>query len=118
MGTTQDYALFAVGQMEGAGPVRFRKMMGEYVVYLEDKVVALICDNNLFIKPTEAGREVIERLTDSPAVEGSPFPGAKGWFVIGDKIEDRDFLAELLRAAYKELPVPKQRKPRSNRRDK
>lgn len=113
MGTTQDYALFAVGQMEGAGPVTFRKMMGEYVVYLEGKVVALVCDNNLFIKPTEAGRKVIERLTASPAAVAPPFPGAKGWFVIGDKIEDRDFLTELLRAGYKELPLPKPRKSRS-----
>jgi len=112
MATTQDFALFVTEQMSGAGPVSSRKMMGEYVVYLEEKVVALICDNRLFIKPTEAGRTFIEQSTLAPAVQAPPYPGAKPFFLIEEKLEDRDFLAQLLQVSYKELPIPKPKKVR------
>jgi len=45
-------------------------MFGEAAVYLEDKVVGLICDNQVFIKPTEQGRAKIGVPVESP-----PFPG-------------------------------------------
>src|SRR5512133_639106 len=111
MATAQDFALFVTEQMSGAGSISSKKMMGEYVVYLEEKVIALICDNNLFVKPTAAGRKFIEQATSSPVVDAPPFPGAKNWITIGDKIEDRDFIAQLLKASYIELPFPKPRKP-------
>ena len=41
------------------GGVTARKMFGEYCVYLDDKPVALVCDDRLYVKPTEAGREVM-----------------------------------------------------------
>ena len=115
MATTQDFALFVTEQMSGAGPVSSRKMMGEYVVYLEEKVVALICDNRLFIKPTEAGRAFIEKSTSAPAVEAPPYTGAKPFFLIEEKLEDRDFLAKLLQSSYNELPFPKPKKPKKTK---
>ena len=120
MATTKDFALFVMEQLSGAGPVSSRMMMGEYVVYLEEKVVALISDNKLFIKPTETGRTFIKQFTSAPAVEAPPYPGAKPFFLIEEKLEDRDFLAKLLQASYKELPFPKPKKPKKgvSRKDK
>jgi len=112
MATTPDFALFVTEQMSGAGNISSRKMMGEYIVYLEEKVVALICDNKLFIKPTEAGRIFIEQSTLASAVEAPPYTGAKPCFLVEEKLEDRDFLAQLLKASYKELPFPKPKKPK------
>ncbi|EKD31648.1 MAG: hypothetical protein ACD_77C00282G0010 [uncultured bacterium] len=116
MGTTKDFALFVTEQMSGAGLISSRKMMGEYVVYLEEKVVALICDNKVFIKPTKAGRAFIEQFTSAPAVEAPPYTGAKPFFLVEEKLEDRDFLAKLLQASYKELPFPKPKKPKRPKR--
>ena len=76
-------------------------MFGEAAVYLEDKVVGLICDNQVFIKPTEQGRAKIGVPVESP-----PFPGAKNWSLLAD-LDDPDFLADLIRTTANALPVPK-----------
>jgi len=80
-------------------------MFGEYGIYADDKLFGLICDNRVFIKPTKAGRAYIGHVT-----EMSPFPGAKPCFLIEEKLEDKDWLSELVRISVKELPLPKKRK--------
>jgi DNA transformation protein and related proteins len=98
--TTVDYML---EQMARAGTVSARKMFGEYGVYCDGKVVALICDDQLFIKPTEAGRAVA-----GPVAEGLPYPGAKPWLLVdGDRLEDAGWLAGLVRVTAEALPLPK-----------
>ena len=92
-------------QMSGAGHVTFRKMFGEYAVYCGNKVVALVCDNQLFVKPTGGGRVMIGEV-----VEGPPYPGAKPYFLIDEQLEDHKFMAELIRLTANELPVPKPKK--------
>jgi len=43
MSSSQDFVEYVVGQMGNAGTVTYRKMFGEYAVYLDKKVVGLIC---------------------------------------------------------------------------
>ena len=106
MATEQSFAEFIREQIENAGEITLRKMFGEYAIYSDGKVFGLICDNKLFIKPTHAGREFIgKEIVEAPA-----FPGAKPTFLIEDKIEDRDWLSELVRITVKELPEPKPQK--------
>lgn len=50
-------------------------MFGEYALYCDGKTVALICDDQLFIKPTVSGHAYIGAVA-----EGFPYPGAKPWF--------------------------------------
>jgi DNA transformation protein len=92
-------------QIVAAGSITFRKMFGEYAIYCEGKVVALVCDNRLFVKPTAAGREIAGQL-----VEGLPYPGAKPHLLVGEEIEDREWLSNLIRVTGRELPVPKERR--------
>ena len=47
MASDLDFVEYVVDQMEGAGPVSYKKMFGEYAIYRQGKVVALICDNQL-----------------------------------------------------------------------
>ncbi|HBY05339.1 MAG: TfoX-like protein [candidate division TM6 bacterium GW2011_GWE2_42_60] len=102
MSSTQAFVDFIISQAEGAGHVTFRKMFGEYGIYCNSKFVALICDDNLFIKPTKSGRAFIENVTEAP-----PYPGAKLWFLIEDKYENQDWLSNLFKITAEELPVPK-----------
>lgn len=83
-------------------------MFGEYGVFANGKIFALICDNKLFIKPTVSGREFIKDVVESP-----PYKGAKPSFLIEDKIEDREWLSELVRITVRELPEPKPKKKKS-----
>jgi TfoX/Sxy family transcriptional regulator of competence genes len=96
------FVQFIVDQTGNTGEVTFRKMFGEYAVYHHRKVVALICDNQLFIKPTESGRSFIGDVLEAP-----PYPGAKNYFLIEDRIDDREWLRELIRITSAELPEPK-----------
>lgn len=111
MASDQDFVDFLVDQMGDVGVVRSKKMFGEYALYCGDKVVALVCDNQLFVKPTEAGRAYI----GSP-VEAPPYPGAKNSFLIADAFEDRAWISELIRITAKELPAPKPKKAKKSAR--
>ncbi|NQT27792.1 TfoX/Sxy family protein [candidate division KSB1 bacterium] len=108
MASDLSFVEFVVDQIEDAGEIRFKKMFGEYAVYCNAKVVALICDNQLFIKPTEGGRVFIEDVVEAPA-----YPGAKLSFLIEDKIDDREWISNLVRITAQELPVPKPKKKKS-----
>ena len=105
MASDQEFVDFIVDQIEDAGEIRSRKMFGEYAIYCNDKVTALVCDNQLFIKPTEAGRSFIGEVVEAP-----PYPGAKMSFLIGEELENRDWISELVRITAKELPEPKPKK--------
>ena len=107
MASDLDFIEFVVGQLEGLD-VSYKKMFGEYALYLEGKVVALICDNQLFVKPTEPGRAFIGEVVEAPA-----YPGARPSFLIGDGVEDSDWFRELLQITEAALPKPKPKKPKA-----
>ena len=105
MASDQKFVDFVVDQLQNGGEVTAKKMFGEYGIFSDGKLFGLICDNKLFIKPTEAGRAFIGDVVEAP-----PYPGAKNSFLIEDKIEDREWLNELVRISVKELPDPKKKK--------
>jgi TfoX/Sxy family transcriptional regulator of competence genes len=72
--------------------------------------VALICDDQLFVKPTSAGREFIGNVVEAPA-----YPGAKNSFLIEDQVEDGEWLTNLLTATAAELTAPKPRKKKKKK---
>ncbi|NTW55283.1 MAG: TfoX/Sxy family protein [Chlorobaculum sp.] len=105
MSSDLPFVEYACEQMSGAGAITFRKMFGEYALYCDGKVVALVCDNRLFVKPTAAGREIAGQLAEAP-----PYPGAKLHLLVGQELDDREWLSSLIRVTARELPVPKARR--------
>ena len=106
MSTQPSTVAFIVEQMAGAGAISARPMFGEYGVYCDGKLVALICQDQLFVKPTRAGRAFIGTPDEAP-----PYRGAKSSFLISaEGLEDADWLAELIRLSAEELPLPKPKK--------
>jgi TfoX/Sxy family transcriptional regulator of competence genes len=110
MASDQHFVDFVVQQMEHAAPVTFRKMFGEYALYKGGKVVALVCDNRLLVKPTEAGRAFIGDVVEAP-----PYPGAKPAFLIEAQLEDREWLGKLITITERELPEPRPKKKRKKK---
>lgn len=106
MASKQDFVNFIIEQIEGLGEITAKKMFGEYGIYADGKIFGLICDNKLFVKPTQAGRDFI----GASLIEAPAYPKAKPSFLIEDKIEDREWLSELVRISLKELPMPKPKK--------
>lgn len=106
MSTQQKTVDYILEQSAGAGGITAKKMFGEYGMYCDGKVMAFICDDQLFIKPTEAGRAYLGEVTEAEA-----YPGSKMYFLIdGDRWDDADWLAGLVKATADDLPVPKPKK--------
>jgi TfoX/Sxy family transcriptional regulator of competence genes len=103
-----EFVEYVCDQIRDAGRVRSRKMFGEFAVYCDDKVVALVCDDQLFVKPTPGGRAYIGEPVEAP-----PYPGARPHFLIEDRIDDREWLAGLIEVTALELPAPKPKRPKS-----
>lgn len=113
MASKQSNVDFILEQLADAGDVSARKMFGEFAIYCRGKIVALFCDDQLFVKPTDAGRAFISQ--DGKVKDGAPYPGAKPWFLIGgDRCEDGEWLSELVRISERELPPPKPKSPRES----
>ncbi|HEU4670054.1 MAG TPA: TfoX/Sxy family protein [Dyella sp.] len=79
-----------------------RRMFGEYALYLDGRVVALVCDNMLFVKPTDAGRAMLDTVEEAP-----PYPGAKPHWRMDEVLDDGETLGRLLRATAAALPLPR-----------
>ncbi len=109
MASDPDFVAFVCDQMSAAGTIESRRMFGEAAVYCGSKVVALVCDNRLFVKPTAAGRAFIGTPVEAPA-----YPGGKPWFLIADLLDNRDWLSKLIVLTADELPLPKPKPGRAH----
>ncbi len=109
MASKLEFVEYVADQMSDAGNITYRKMFGEYGIYCDGKIFALVCEDQLFIKITEGGRRIAPELS-----EAQPYEGAKPYFLIED-VDDRAFLTELVTATCKELPVPKPKAPKKTK---
>ena len=98
MGSDIDFVEFVVDQIDPDCAVTYRKMFGEFGLYSHGVFFGLICDDRLFIKPTETGRTFIGEVAEAPA-----YPGARPSFLIEDRVEDGPWLSELVRITAREL---------------
>lgn len=112
MATSQSTIDFLLDQLRGVPAVRASKMFGEYALYCGELVVALVCDDQLFVKITEPGKALLGKRY----AEGFAYPGAKASMLIGaDDLEDHDRLAALIRVTAAALPAPKPNKAKASK---
>jgi DNA transformation protein and related proteins len=105
MSSDLSFVEYILDQINQAGQVSFKKMFGEYAIYCDDFFVALVCDNQLFVKPTAVGRSMIDSIVEAP-----PYPGAKSHLLIGEQLDDQEWISNLIRLTASELPAPKPKK--------
>lgn len=108
MASDQKFVDYIIDQIQNAGEITAKKMFGEFGIYSNGKIFGLICDNKLFIKPTNSGRDFIKNVVESP-----PYEGAKPSFLIEEKIDEREWLSELVRLTVSELPDPKPKRKKN-----
>lgn len=102
MASDVSFVEYVVGQCDEDCQVTYRKMFGEFGLYSRGTFFGVICDNQLFVKPTDEGRAFI-----GEAIEAPPYPGARPSFLIGDGMEDPRWLSQLVRITTRALPPPK-----------
>lgn len=109
MASSEDFVKHMVELLADAGVITYKKMFGEYGVYCDGKYFACICDNQFFIKVTDAGQKIVRNPEMAP-----PYSGAKPCFLISE-LDDKELLCQLTDATCKALP---ETKPKSKKRQK
>lgn len=113
MASDPKFVAYILDQLHELDGITAKKMFGEFALYKDAKVVGLICDNQLFVKQTEGGRAYI-----GEPIEASAYKGAKPSFLVGGKLEEQNWLTELICITANELPEPKQKKTSSHTKTK
>jgi len=106
MATTLDFAEYVCDQLRETGQVRYRKMFGEYMVYINDKPIVLVCDNTPFIKISECTEPLMQG-----ASTGYPYEGAKLHYVLD--IDNINLYLPAIRKLIEITPLPKPKKKKS-----
>lgn len=101
MASSKEYLDFIMDQLSDLQDVKYRAMMGEYIIYYHWKIVGGIYDDRFLVKPVKAA---VDLMPD--AQKELPYEGAKEMLLVDD-VDNREFLCNLLRAMYDELPAPK-----------
>ncbi len=102
MATTEEFILFVCEQIKTNFCVSYKKMFGEYMVYVNDKPVLLVCDNTVFVKKLE---ELKILMQDSEV--GVPYKGAKEHYILD--IENSDLTNQVVQILEKVTPFPKKK---------
>ena len=103
MATSVEFIQYVCEQIRGVGEIRYKKMFGEYMVYVNDKPVLLVCDDTVYVKVLDA---VAEDLADAP--KGLPYEGTKEHYILD--IDNVDLAVKVVEKLEKVTPVPKPRK--------
>ncbi len=103
MATSKEYIEFVCEQILDVGVVRFKKMFGEYMIYVNDKPVLLVCDSTVYVKKLDCLEGVMQK-----ADKGFPYKGAKEHYILD--VEDTDFSKEIVTILEKVTPIPKPKK--------
>lgn len=103
MATTKEYIDYVCEQIRGVGEIRYKKMFGEYMVYVNDKPVIIVCDNIAFVKKLDCIKDLMPN-----AETGFPYNGAKEHYVLN--IDNSEFCKSIIIELEKVTPIPKSRK--------
>ena len=101
MASSKEYLDFIMDQLSDLEDVKVRAMMGEYIIYYREKIVGGIYDDRFLVKPVPAAVALMPG-----AQKELPYEGAKEMLLV-DEVDNREFMCNLLRAMYDELPAPK-----------
>lgn len=103
MATTNEYIEYVCEQINGIGAIRYKKMFGEFMVYVNDKPVIIVCDNNAFVKKLEC----IEQMMKDAKL-GYPYKGAKEHYILD--IDNSELCKSVVSTIEEVTPVPKLKK--------
>ncbi len=103
MATSLDYIEFVCDQIHGNYSVRYKKMFGEYMIYVNDKPILLVCDNTVYVKKL---KEISELMKDSDS--GLPYNGAKEHYILD--IENVELTENVINILERITPLPKKKK--------
>ncbi|MCR4889233.1 MAG: TfoX/Sxy family protein [Ruminococcus sp.] len=103
MASSKEYLMFVLEQLSELQGVSYRSMMGEYIIYCNDRIIGGIYDDRFLVKPTKSA---LEKMPDAPLEK--PYEGAKEMLLVKN-IDSKEFLTELISDMAEELPARKKK---------
>lgn len=104
MASSKGYLDFILEQLSELTDITYKSMMGEYIIYYQEKIVGGIYDDRFLVKPVKSAIKFMPN-----ADYELPYEGAKEMLLVDD-VDNKDFLAALFNSMYEELPAPKVKK--------
>ena len=103
MATTNEFIEYVCEQIYGVGEIRYKKMFGEYMVYVNNKPVIIVCNNTAYVKQL---KEICDLMKEAEI--GFPYKGAKEHYVLD--IDDSELSKNVVVELEKVTPLPKPKK--------
>ena len=110
MATSKEYINYVLECLSHIEGISARKMFGDYGLYMFNRVMSLVCDDQVFLKVLPGSTRVL----GEDALTGEAYQGSKPYYII-QGLEDDEKMALLFRALYEDVPEPKPKKPRSRK---
>ena len=104
MASSKEYLDYILEQLSGLDEIKYRAMMGEYILYYKGKVFGGIYDDRLLVKPVPAALKMMPN-----AETEFSYDGAREMLLVDD-VDNREFLCDLIDDMWEELPEKKSRK--------
>ncbi len=106
MATSIEFIEFVCEQIAGVGDVRYRKMFGEYMVYVNDKPILLVCDDTVFVKKLDC---IAQEMQNAEC--GYPYEGSKEHYILD--IDDSELSKKIVLLLEPVTAIPKPRKKKT-----
>lgn len=103
MACSTEFIEFVCDALAPLGDVHSRKMMGDYIIYVNEKCVITACNDIAFVKKLPC----IAELMDG-AESGCPYKGAKEAYILD--FHDRRKVLRVIEILWDNLPFPKSKK--------
>ena len=103
MASNKDFVVYVCDQLRGAGNIRYRKMFGDYMIYVDERPAVLLCDNVAYVKMLPC---IAEELADTDV--GIPYPGAKPHYILD--VDDGELACRVAAAVATMTPLPRKKR--------
>ncbi|MEG2669740.1 MAG: transcriptional regulator [Oscillospiraceae bacterium] len=100
MATNQDYIEYICEQIADSYDVTYRKMFGEYMIYINSKPLLTVCDNIVYVKILDCIKDLM-----IDAEVGEPYKGAKPHYILD--VENREFAKQVIMVLEENTKPPK-----------
>ncbi len=104
MASSKEFLEYILEQLSEVEGITYRAMMGEYIIYCKDRIAGGIYDDRLLIKPVKSAIDYVSDIRYEV-----PYEGAKEMILI-EEVDNKEYLTELFKAIYDDLPTPKKKK--------
>ncbi|MDR2100693.1 MAG: hypothetical protein LBP40_07715 [Campylobacteraceae bacterium] len=103
MASDLNYVQYVIDQIKTDCTLTYKKMFGEYLIYVNNKPIIMICDNTAFVKMLDCVKPLMQN-----AQTGFPYEGAKEHYIVD--IDNSEDLSNLITILEKNTSEPKRKK--------